>query len=255
MRKLFSKIMVPVMLITSVFAFAGCAEGTHAAITLNWKFESVAADGHVSKAADIKEDDIPVITIDEDGVNKGTYMVMYRQNGKNHRGEMTQTGNRKYTIDFVDSDKDMIATVNGNKLTLTIDGSKGMSVVFRATNEEMLIPADEDKPAPDYVKAKMTDKGKVEIINEGDGEYQYGKFYQLEVKKNGKWCYARARESYVWTAVGIIIPGNSSNTEEYDLSHYGTLKPGEYRLAVGERNACIYAYFTVNADGSFTYPG
>ena len=76
-----------------------------------------------------------------------------------------------------------------------------------------------------------------------------------EVKKNGKWCYARAKESFVWTAVGIIIPGNSSNTEEYDLSHYGTLKPGEYRLAVGESNACIYAYFTVNADGSFTYPG
>ena len=77
----------------------------------------------------------------------------------------------------------------------------------------------------------------------------------VEVKKNGKWCYARAKESFVWTAVGIIIPGNSSNTEEYDLSHYGTLKPGEYRLAVGERNACIYAYFTVNSDGSFTFPG
>jgi hypothetical protein len=149
----------------------------------------------------------------------------------------------------------MIAKVTGDKLTLTIDGTKGISVVFRYTEEEMLILADEDKPAPDYVKAKMTDKGKVEIINEGEGAYQYGKFYQLEVQKNGQWYYARKIESFAFTMVAILLPGGSSNTEEYDLSHYGTLKPGEYRLAVGAPDACIYAYFTVNADGSFTYPG
>ena len=136
----------------------------------------------------------------------------------------------------------------------TIDGRKGASIVFRATNEEVLIPADDTKPAPGFMKAKMTGKGKVEITNEGDSEYMYGRFYQLEVQKNGKWCYARAIESFVWTAEGIILPAGGSNTEEYDLSHYGTLKPGEYRLAVGEQNACIYAYFTVKEDGSFSFP-
>ena len=241
------------VLMTSVFSFAACGDGTHMAITSNWKFESVSANGKTTSAADMKEDEMPMITIDEDRLNKGEYFVTYRQSGKNHRATMSLEKG-EYRIDYVDSDKDMIAKVYHNKLTLTIDGRKGTSIVFRATNEEVLIPADDDKPAPDYMKAKMTDKGKVEITNEGDSEYMYGRFYQLEVQKNGKWCYARAIELFVWTAEGIILPAGGSKTEQYDLSHYGNLKPGEYRLAVGAQNACIYAYFTVNADGSFSYP-
>ena len=251
MKKTLSRILVPVMLITSAFAFTAC--GKSRPIDSNWKFESTASGGIVTKAADIKEEDRPVITIDEDRLNKGTYLVTYRQNGKNHTAEMTLKDGA-YHIDYVDSDKDMIAKVTGDKLTLTIDGTKGISVVFRYTDEEMLIPADEDKPGPDYVKAKMVDKGKVEIINEGEGEYQYSRFYLLEVQKNGKWYYARKLETFAYTMEGLLLPGGSSNTEEYTLSHYGTLKPGDYRLAVGNRDACIYAYFSVNADGSFSYP-
>lgn len=254
MKRMFSKMLASAVLMTSVFSFAACGDGTHSAITSNWKFESISSGGKTTRAADLKEDDRPMITIDEDGQNKGEYMVIYRQSGKNHRASMSMD-NGKYRIDYVDSDKDMIASVYHNKLTLTIDGSKsGSSIVFVHTIEDVLIPADDDKPAPDYMKAKMTDKGKVEITNEGDSEYMYGRFYQLEVQKNGKWCYARAIESFVWTAEGIILPAGGSKTEQYDLSHYGNLKPGEYRLAVGAQNACIYAYFTVNADGSFSYP-
>lgn len=242
------------MAVTAVVAFAGCGDGTHSAITSNWKFESISSGGKTTRAADLKDDDRPMITIDEDGMSKGNYMVTYRQNGKNHKASMSPD-NGKYRIDYVDSDKDMIASVYHNKLTLTIDGSKsGSSIVFVHTDEDVLIPADDDTPAPEFMKAKMTGKGKVEITNEGDSEYTYGRFYQLEVKKNGKWCYARAVESFAWTAIGIVLPAGATNTEEYDLSHYGTLKPGEYRLAVGEYNACIYANFAVNADGSFSYP-
>ncbi|MCR4774835.1 MAG: hypothetical protein K5869_00510 [Saccharofermentans sp.] len=254
MKKITSGLMGLAMAVTAVFAFAACGDGTHSAITSNWKFESISSGGKTTRAADLKEDDRPMITIDEDGQNKGEYMVIYRQSGKNHRASMSMD-NGKYRIDYVDSDKDMIASVYHNKLTLTIDGSKsGSSIVFVHTIEDVLIPADDDKAAPEFMKAKMTGKGKVEITNEGDSEYMYGRFYQLEVKSNGKWCYARAKESFAWTAVGIVIPAGATNTEEYDLSHYGTLKPGEYRLAAGEQKACIYAYFTVNADGSFLYP-
>ena len=253
MKRIFSKILISAVAMTSVFSFAACGDGTHSAITSNWKFESVSADGKTTRAADMKEDEMPMITIDEDRLNKGEYYVTYRQNGKNHRASMSLE-NGEYRIDYVDSEKDMIAKVYHKKLTLTIDGRKGASIVFRATNEEVLIPSDDTKPAPEFMKAKMTGKGKVEITNEGDSEYMYGRFYQLEVQKNGKWCYARAIESFVWTAEGIILPAGGSKTEEYDLSHYGTLKPGEYRLAVGEQNACIYAYFTVKEDGSFSYP-
>jgi hypothetical protein len=253
MKRIFSKILVSVLLMTSVFSFAACGDGTHSAITSNWKFESVSVDGKTTRAADMHEDIMPMITIDEDGLNKGEYFVTYRQNGKNHRASMSLE-NGKYRIDYVDSKEDMIAKVRGNKLTLTIEGRKGASIVFVATAEKVFIPADDTKPAPEFMKAKMTGKGKVEITNEGDSEYMYGRFYQLEVQKKGKWCYARAIESFAWTAEGIILPAGGSNTEEYDLSHYGKLFSGKYRLAVGEQNACIYAYFTVNDDGSFSYP-
>ena len=250
--KIISAISVMVMAVTAVFTFSAC--GKKCAIDSNWKFESVASGGIVTKAASISEDDMPMITIDEDRNEKGTYMVTYRQNGKNHNAEM-KLKDGEYHIDFVDSDKDMIAKVSGDKLILMIDGKNGTSVTFRYTDEEMLIPVEDVKPGPDYVKAKMIDKGKVEITNESEGGYyEYSKFFRLEVQKNGKWCYARKKELFAFTMQAILLPGGSSNTEEYSLSHYGTLKPGEYRLAICDIDACIYAYFTVNADGSFSYP-
>ena len=127
MNMLFSKILVSAVAITSVISFAACGDGTHSVITSNWKFESVSADGKTTRAADMKEDEMPMITIDEDRLNKGEYYVTYRQNGKNHRASMSLE-NGEYRIDYVDSEKDMIAKVYHNKLTLTIDGRKGASI-------------------------------------------------------------------------------------------------------------------------------
>lgn len=254
MKRVFSIILTMAMTLAAVMALASCAEGKTMVITSNWKFDSLTTGGKTTKASDLKEDDIPMIIIDADKLNEGEYFVTYRQSGKNHNASMNKQSDGTYRINYVDSERDMIAKVKGEKLTLTVDGNKDLSIVFRYTDEQILIPV-EDKEGPSFIKAKMTDKGKVEITNEGTEEYMYGKFYRLEVQKNGKWCYARLVDHYAWTDIGIMLPAGETNTEEYDLKFYGTLKPGEYRLAVGDTDACIYAYFTVNADGSFSYPG
>ena len=78
--------------------------------------------------------------------------------------------------------------------------------------------------------------------------------YRIGWEKNGKWYYAREKQPYAWTMQGFVLPPKETNTEEYNLEPYGTLEAGEYRLAVGDIDAAVYAEFTVNADGSFSYP-
>ena len=252
MNKCISRLLLFVMLMTSVIAFTACGSTADKPIESNWKFDSLKSGTKTTKAADIGVDDAPMIIIDKDNLNQGCYFVTYRQSGKNHNASMQQQSDGSYRINYVDSDKDMIAKVKGDKLTLTVDGNNELSVVFKCTDEQILIPVNE-KIGPDYIKAKMVDKDKVEITNEGNAEYMYGKFYQLEVQKNGKWCYARVLQHFAYTGIGIMLPAGDTHTEEYDLSFYGTLNPGEYRIALGDLDACIYAYFTVSADGSYSF--
>ena len=203
MNKIISRILVSVLLITSVFAFSACGSGTHKPITSNWKFDQLTADGKKSKASDFNENDIPMIIIDEDRMNQGFYYVTYRQNGKNHNGIMTVISERTYSIGFTDSDNDMTARVDGSKLTLTVDGNKNYSIIFIATEEETLIPAD-DIEGPDYIKVRMTGNCTVELTNEGNTYYNYGHFYKLEIQKDGKWYNARYVDHFAWTAIGIF---------------------------------------------------
>ena len=231
------------------------AEDKHSPITSNWKFYSLTSGGKTSEAEDFSEKDIPMIIIYADSTDSRYYKVTYRQNGKNHDADMIVRSayDRTYKIDYVDSERDMIAKVDEDKLTLTIDGEKGIRIVFVATDEETLIPVD-DEEGPDYMKVKMTGKGTVEFTNESDAEYGFSYFYKLEVLKDGKWYYARYEDYLAWNDNGgiYLFPG-ATITQEYDLSCYGKLSPGEYRLAVGDEDACLYAYFTVNPDGTFSY--
>lgn len=246
MFKPITKLAIAATLITTTIALTSCARPR--TIDSNWKFESVTTDGKTSS----EQDDPPIITIRKENDDERMYMVTYRQNGKTHKGLLTPDENGSYTIDFSDSDTSMQAKIIGNTLTLSPEGSED-TVTFKYTSEEILFPA-EDLPGPDYLTAKMVGKGKVEITNNGSSEYMYGAFYKLEVNKDGKWYYAREKMPFAYTAIGLLIEPGQTNTEKYDLSVYGDLEPGDYRLAVGDTDACIYADFTVNSDGSFSYP-
>ena len=52
-----------------------------------------------------------------------------------------------------------------------------------------------------------------------------------------------------------LAPGQSMNFT-YDMHFFGALELGDYRLSVGDlgnRNNIYYAYFKVNADGTYSY--
>lgn len=227
----------------------------HSPITSNWEFYSLRADGKTSKANDFKEDDIPMITIEEDNSDERYYFVTYRQNGETHYAKMILLSkfDRTYSVKFFDSSRDMDAVVEEDRLILTIDDEDGISIIFKATDEEKLIPVTETE-GPDFMKVKMIGDGTVEFTNESDSVYDYEFFYKLEFLKDGKWYYARYENYEPWpdNGGGFLYPG-SSMTRDYDLSCYGKLSPGEYRLAVGNEDACLYAYFTVNPDGTYSY--
>ena len=229
----------------------------HSPITSNWEFYSLKSDGETLKAKDFNENEIPMITIEEDNSDDRYYFVTYRQNGSTHYAQMILLSkyDRKYRINYFDSSVDMDAVVEEDRLILTINDeyADNFSIIFKATDEEKLIPVTE-KEGPDYMKVKMTGEGTVEFTNDSDTVYDYNFFYKLEFLKDGKWYYARYENYVPWAdnGGGFLYPG-SSMTRDYDLSCYGKLSPGEYRLAVGGEDACIYAYFTVNADGTYSY--
>ena len=227
----------------------------HSPITSNWEFYSLRSDGKTLKAKDFNEDDIPKITIEDDSSDERYFFVTYQQTGQTHYAKMILLSkfDRTYRIDFFDSGRDMEAEVDEDKLILTIDDVDGIVVIFKAAEDETLIPVDEYE-GPDYMKVKMTGDGTVEFTNESDTVYDYKFFYKLEFLKDGKWYYARYENYVPWpdNGGGFLSPG-CSMTRDYDLSCYGKLSPGEYRLAVGDEDACLYAYFTVNPDGTYSY--
>ena len=73
MNKQISRIMVVLLAFTAVFVFASCAAGKTPVITSNWKFDSMTSGGKTTKASDLKEDDVPMIIIDADHLNEGSF--------------------------------------------------------------------------------------------------------------------------------------------------------------------------------------
>ena len=251
MDQIVSRLIVIVIMLASVTGFASCGLCGNKKLESNWRFDAITSDGKTLTASDFNEDNIPMIIIDKDKLNEG-YYVCLRTDGINRYGWISQKED-VCNLYLSESDDDMIVKVSGNKLTLTNENKDDYSIVFKYTNDKIMIPV-EEKMSPDHIKARMYDNCKVAIKNEGRSTYLYGLCYQLEFQKNGKWYYARYLDHIAWTNLGYYLDGGTSCTMEYDLSYYGKLEPGEYRLAVCDLDAPVYAYFTVNKDGSFSYP-
>ena len=237
--------------LTAALAMTSCALKENKPLESGWKFESMTSNGQTFKPKNFKEEDTPLVSIIKDNYNEGSYYIYYRRDGKNRAGVIKEEDGSCRVI-FNDSEE-MQAKVSGDRLTLTSDKDKDFNIRFSYTDDQILIPVD-DMLAPHYLKARMTGNCTVDITNESDSEYMYGKFFRLEVEKDGKWYYAREKQPYAWTAQGLVLPPHETNTEKYSLEPYGSLEAGKYRLAVGDTDAVIYAEFTVNADGSFSYP-
>ena len=83
--------------------------------------------------------------------------------------------------------------------------------------------------------------------------WRFGEHYKLEVLINGQWYYVPSEDYAVHEILYEIEPG-AEITRTYDLSPFGELEPGDYRIACGGisfTDNVYYAYFTKTDDGVF----
>lgn len=97
------------------------------------------------------------------------------------------------------------------------------------------------------------DEAKVKFTNISDEPWSFGEYYRLEVMFEGQWYYLPS-EDYAVHALLHEISAGAEYTMTYDLSPFGELAPGDYRIACGGMDFTrdvYYAYFTKTDDGDF----
>lgn len=69
------------------------------------------------------------------------------------------------------------------------------------------------------------------ILNSGRSELEIGVDFALETERQGVWyTLLPYREEMLWPAVARVIPAGESISAEYDLTAWGRLEAGRYRL-------------------------
>ena len=113
-----------------------------------------------------------------------------------------------------------------------------------------------DIPGTQFVLVSVRvedDKAKVTFTNISDEPWSFGEYYKLEVSIGNEWYYVPSEDYIVHALMHEIGPG-TTYTLTYDLSPFGELAPGDYRISCGgldfTRNI-YYAYFTKTGDGVY----
>ncbi len=68
-------------------------------------------------------------------------------------------------------------------------------------------------------------------------DFYYGKEYFLQKKVEGEWEELEAAEPYAWPKISLMLKDTESTTEIYDLTVFGELEAGEYKLVKNELEA------------------
>ena len=84
------------------------------------------------------------------------------------------------------------------------------------------------------LKEQTADTITVELTNNTDTDWCYGKHFSLNVLLDGEWYDVPVLDdkNYAFIDIGIILPAGEHHGESYNLSMYGTLPEGSYRLVV-----------------------
>ena len=113
-----------------------------------------------------------------------------------------------------------------------------------------------DIPGTQFVLVSVRlegDKANVTFTNISDEPWSFGEGYKLEVLIGSSWYYVPS-EDYAVNAILYEIGPGSEYTMTYDLSPFGELAPGDYRISCGGKDFTkdvYYAYFTKTDDGDF----
>ena len=84
------------------------------------------------------------------------------------------------------------------------------------------------------LKEQTADTLTVELTNNSTAEWCYGEYFSLNVLLDGVWYDVPVLDdkNYAFTDIGILLPAGESHEKSYNLSMYGTLPKGPYRLVV-----------------------
>ena len=113
-----------------------------------------------------------------------------------------------------------------------------------------------DIPGTQFVLASVRvedNKAKVTFTNISDEPWSFGEYYKLEVLIGNKWYYVPSEDYIVHDLMHEIGPG-TTYTLTYDLSPFGYLAPGDYRISCGGLDFTTnvyYAFFIKTDDGVF----
>ena len=70
----------------------------------------------------------------------------------------------------------------------------------------------------------------VSIKNDSDGYFSYGEYYTLQKKIDGEWYTLPCVKEWAFYDVLLEIPAGATTEEICDLTPYGTLEKGTYRI-------------------------
>lgn len=105
-------------------------------------------------------------------------------------------------------------------------------------NASILSPTREFS-APENIAAELIsqtgEKVTIALTNAGTEEWCYGEYYYLDVLLDGTWySVPTAPGNWAFTDIGIILPAGKTQNETYDLTMYGDLPAGQYRLVASQ---------------------
>lgn len=91
---------------------------------------------------------------------------------------------------------------------------------------------DEDEITLSLKDGTLSNKGATFIIkNNSDKVYNYGQEYEIETKKDNKWCKIEIDGTLTWNSIAYILKEKGSSEINIDFSYgYGELSKGKYRL-------------------------
>ena len=109
---------------------------------------------------------------------------------------------------------------------------------------DRLSPPYVDEAAPDYISAELVEQTEntitVKYTNSGSADWMYGLHFSVDVLLDGEW-YSVPTISGNWgfNDIGLILMPEQPREEVYDLSMYGELPPGQYRISA---NGCTVKF-------------
>lgn len=72
----------------------------------------------------------------------------------------------------------------------------------------------------------------VTLMNQTDAELCYGEYFTIQVQLDGVWYDIPAKEELCFNDIAYLLAGKEENEKTYDISFYGELPEGTYRLVV-----------------------